>query len=186
MTADAQRNRFRLWMLLPALLAFILMTVFFRSLGREDQEDLPSALIDRPVPQFELPGLGDRPGMSTADLKGGGVKLVNVWASWCVPCRAEHPWLTALAEDGVTIHGLNYKDKAADAEAFLDELGDPYSRVGSDTSGRVGIEWGVYGVPETFVVDDSGTIVYKHVGPITAGDVSNKIRPAMERARASD
>jgi len=178
------RTGIRPWMLIPALLAFILVSVFFVGLGREDKENLPSALIDRPVPEFALDGLGARPGLASADLAAPGVKLVNVWASWCVPCRVEHPWLTALAEEGVTVHGLNYKDTPAGAEAFLDELGDPYTRIGVDETGRVGIDWGVYGVPETFVVDGTGTIVYKHVGPIQAGDIEGKIRPAMERARA--
>jgi len=186
MSGDGEAGRkggIRPWMLLPALAALLLVSAFLVQLGREDKEDLPSPLVGKPVPEFALEGLGGRPGLSSEDLRAPGVKLVNVWASWCVPCRAEHPWLMGLAEEGVTIHGLNYKDKTADAEAFLTDLGDPYTRVGVDETGRVGIEWGVYGVPETFVIDGEGTIVYKHVGPINPGDVSEKIRPAIERAR---
>ena len=180
---DDRRGVLRPWMLVPALLALALMALFFVQLGREDKEDLPSPLVGKPVPRFELPGLGDRPGLASADLAESGVKLVNVFASWCVPCRVEHPQIEALSEAGITVHGLNYKDEPADAERFLAELGDPYTRIGRDGSGRVGIEWGVYGVPETFVIDGSGTIVHKHVGPIREGDLADKILPAIEAAR---
>ena len=180
----ARSGGFRPWMLVPALGALMVIASFFVGLGREDADKLPSALIDKPVPEFQLDGLGDVPGLSTADLKGGGVKLVNIWASWCKPCRHEHPWIEALAEEGITVHGINYKDEPANARSFLDELGNPYTRIGVDRRGRVGIDWGVYGVPETFVVDDAGRIVYKHIGPIQAGDIEGRIRPAIERARA--
>jgi len=100
-------------------------------------------------------------------LTAPGLKLVNFWASWCAPCRAEHPLLTELARDGVPIIGVNYKDEGTDARAFLDELGNPYVAVGVDDSGRTGIEWGLYGVPETFVIDDEGTVLLRHAGPLT-------------------
>ena len=131
-----------------------------------DPSPLPSTLIGREVPAFELSGLGTTPGLAAADLKGPGVKLINIWASWCGPCRVEHPKLMALAADGVVIHGLNYKDQPENAEGFLAELGNPYDRIGVDDTGRTGIEFGVYGVPETFVVDAEGRIRYKLVGPI--------------------
>jgi cytochrome c biogenesis protein CcmG/thiol:disulfide interchange protein DsbE len=152
-------------------------------LQREDAGTLPSALVDRPVPEFRLAGLREgAPGLSTADLKAPGVKLVNIWASWCAPCRAEHPQLIALAESGVPLHGINYKDERAAATGFLDELGDPFRLIGVDDTGRTGIEFGVYGVPETFVVDGEGTVVYRHVGPIMPRDIERFIAPAIEKA----
>ena len=178
------RRRLRPWMVLPAGVALALVALFFVQLGREDREDLPSPLIGKAVPDFDLPGLGDRPGLATADLSAPGVKLVNVFASWCVPCRVEHPQIEALAARGIPVHGLNYKDAPGDAERFLAELGDPYARVGRDEAGRVGIEWGVYGVPETFVIDGEGKIVHKHVGPIQADDLETRIMPAIARARS--
>ena len=147
---------------------------------------VPSALIDKPVPQFTLaglPGAGPRlgEGFSNADLTGQ-VSLVNVFASWCLPCRVEHPILMRLARDRkVRIFGLNYKDKPEDARAWLKELGNPYWRIGADRDGRVGIDWGVYGVPETFIVDSQGRIRYKQVGPITASDLDEKILPIIDR-----
>jgi cytochrome c biogenesis protein CcmG/thiol:disulfide interchange protein DsbE len=177
-----RRSGFRPWMVIPLLGAFAVLSTFLLGLGREDADVLPSPLIDRPAPEFALEGLGDVPGFSTEDLRGSGVTVVNVWASWCVPCRHEHPWIEALAKEGHTVYGINYKDDPANAQAFLDELGNPYERIGVDGSGRVGIDWGVYGVPETFVVDGEGRIAYKHVGPIQAGDLSEKILPAIERA----
>lgn len=177
---------FRLWMLVPALGALAVLAVFMLGLKREGNiRDLPSAFIGKPAPEFSLPSLyADRPGFSTADLKTDGVKLVNIWASWCVPCRAEHPQLEELAQMGLTLHGINYKDTEEGAKRFLDELGDPFTLIGADRTGRTGIEWGVYGVPETFVVDGEGRIVYKHIGPITGEQIQTKILPAVEQARA--
>jgi cytochrome c biogenesis protein CcmG/thiol:disulfide interchange protein DsbE len=181
--APREPGGFRLWMLVPALGAALVLAVFMLGLQRENAQTLPSALIDKPVPEFRLAGLREgEPGLSTADLHAPGVKLVNVWASWCAPCRAEHPQLMALAERGVPIHGINYKDERGAATGFLDELGDPYTLIGADDSGRTGIEFGVYGVPETFVVDGEGTVVYRHVGPITARDLEKYIAPAIEEA----
>jgi len=187
MTDEPKRSGFRPWMIVPALGAFAVVSTFFVGLGREDQDVLPSQLIDRPAPDFALDGvegLDGVPGLATADLTGGGVKLVNVWASWCVPCRAEHPFIEALAEE-LPVHGLNYKDDPQAARTFLAELGNPYTRIGADESGRVGIEWGVYGVPETYVIDGEGRVRYRHVGPINPGDIEKRIRPAIEAARAA-
>lgn len=145
-----------------------------------DPSTLPSALIDQPVPTFELPPIAGRdgPGFSSADLEGR-VSLVNVFASWCVPCRVEHPLLMALAEDGVAIYGINYKDPADQATGWLAELGDPYRAIGADGQGRVAIDWGVYGVPETFVVDGQGRIRHRHVGPLQPRDIEKTIRPLL-------
>ena len=150
--------------------------------------EIPSALLDKPVPAFDMPALAGRdgPGLATADLKGE-VSLVNVFASWCAACRVEHPLLMRLAEQGVVpVHGLNYKDRPDAAVAWLQRFGDPYDRVGSDVSGRVGIDWGVYGVPETFVVNAEGHIVCKHIGPVMARDLDNKLLPAIAAARAGE
>lgn len=179
------RGGFRLWMVVPALGAAMVLAVFLLGLERDNAQELPSALIDEPAPQFVLEPLGDgRPGLSTADLEAPGIKLVNVWASWCPPCRAEHPQLMALGESGITLYGINYKDKRENAVAFLDEHGDPFERIGADTTGRTAIDFGVYGVPETFVIDSDGTIVYRRAGPILEGDIERYIMPAIEKAHA--
>ncbi len=147
---------------------------------------VPSALIDKPVPVFSLPGLdtGDGSGgegFSSADLKGQ-VSLVNVFASWCIPCKAEHPILMHLANtEGLAIFGLNYKDKPADARAWIKKLGNPYRRIGVDAKGRVAIDWGVYGVPETFVIGPEGRIRYKHVGALKIRDVDDVILPIIRK-----
>ncbi len=146
--------------------------------------EIPSPLIGKPVPLFELaPVRGRTLGLSSADLKGD-VSLVNVFASWCVACKDEHPVLLEMKRQGVVpIHGLNYKDRSEDAAKWLDDLGDPYTRTGADIDGRVAIDWGVYGVPETFVIDREGRIAYKHIGPITPGVLEKTLRPLIERLR---
>lgn len=147
---------------------------------------VPSALIDKPVPEFTLAGLPGAgvelaEGFSSADLRGR-VSIVNVFASWCFPCRVEHPLLMRLARNPkVRIFGLNYKDRPEDARAWLKELGNPYYRIGADREGRIAIDWGVYGVPETFIIDAGGRIRYKHVGPITPNDLDEIIVPIIER-----
>lgn len=153
-----------------------------------DPRSVPSVLVDRPVPEFALPPIMgvDRPGLSRAALATiDEPYLVNVFASWCGPCRAEHPVLVRLARDhGVPLMGLNYKDAPDDARAWLAEVGNPYLKIGSDVSGRAGIEWGVFGVPETFVVDASGTILMRHVGPIVTPEAEAAILNALAGAAA--
>ncbi len=170
--------------ILPVLVVALLAILLFAGL-RLDPRIIPSALIDRPVPQFDLPPLpGKEPGLIAAEFSRGGISVVNVWASWCGPCRIEHPQVMTLAGvDGVRMIGLNYKDDEANALAFLQQLGDPYAAVGADHSGRVAIEWGVYGVPETFLIDGQGRIVLKHVGPLRPEDIAEKMLPAIERLR---
>jgi cytochrome c biogenesis protein CcmG, thiol:disulfide interchange protein DsbE len=169
----------RLLFLLPALLFLALAAAFWRGIGR-DPSLVPSALVGKPAPSFELPPLlPGKPGLATADLRGKPV-LVNVFASWCVPCRAEHPLLMRLAADGATLYGIDYKDKPEDARQWLDGLGDPYQKIGADNSGGVAIDWGVYGVPETFVVDRTGTIRYKRVGPLDAEAIDGTILPLLK------
>ena len=171
----------RLLFLLPVLI-FIGVGIGLALGLTRDPSTLPSALIDQPVPTFELPPVAGRegPGFGSADLVGR-VSLVNVFASWCVPCRVEHPLMMALADDGVAIYGIDYKDPAEQAAAWLAELGDPYRAVGADRDGRVAIDWGVYGVPETFVIDPAGRIRYRFVGPLQEREIEETLRPLLEQ-----
>lgn len=172
-----------LFSLIPVTL-FAAVAVYFGIGLQRDSRVLPSALIDQAVPEFALPPLIDgRPGLDSAALQGE-VVLVNFFASWCVPCRYEHPLLMRLAATGtVAIHGMNWKDKPEDARKWLDELGDPYTRIGSDQSGRIGIDWGVYGIPETYLVDAGGRIRYKKVGPMDQELLDQTILPMIEGLR---
>ncbi|MBT3171593.1 MAG: DsbE family thiol:disulfide interchange protein [Rhodospirillaceae bacterium] len=167
-------------MLAPAAFA-VLAAVLAWQLLTGSPDKIPSALIDKSIPEFDLPPIpGWDKGLSSADIVEGGVSIVNVFASWCGPCRIEHPLLMDIAaQEILPIWGLNYKDQPADAARWLGELGDPYTQIGSDLSGRVGIDWGVYGVPETFVIDAGGRIVYKHIGVLTRIDWDEKIMPLI-------
>ena len=181
-TAPRRRGLPRMYALPLILFAFIVVA-FAVGLNLNPRE-VPSVLIGKPIPDFRLPPVQGRTlGLSSDDLKGE-VSLVNVWASWCTECRKEHPVLMALAARKVVpLHGLNYKDKPDDAQAWLDGLGDPYLRIGADISGRVAIDWGVYGVPETFVVDGEGRIAHKHIGAMTERTVAETIMPLVDRLR---
>ncbi len=179
------RGRRALIALVPLIVFALLAGIFLMQLlsGR-DNSTIPSALIGRPAPETSLPPLegSGMPGLESADF-AGRVTLVNVWASWCAPCREEHPVLMELARDGrFTIAGLNYKDEPQNALRFLGSLGNPFQAVGTDRNGRAAIQWGVYGVPETFVVGKDGTIVYKHVGPISPEALESGLMPAIEEA----
>jgi cytochrome c biogenesis protein CcmG/thiol:disulfide interchange protein DsbE len=172
----------------PLMLAPLIVFGGFAALAlvglqRENPNELPTALAGRPAPAVQVTPLGEGPLLQDADLRGAGVKLVNYWASWCAPCRVEHPNLTGLAAEGVTIYGVNYKDKPANALGFLAELGNPYAAMGADESGRMALDWGVYGVPETYVIDGQGNIVLRFAGPITERVLESTIRPAIEAAR---
>lgn len=174
----------RLLFILPVALFAVLAGYFSLGLFR-DPSVLPSALIDKPAPEFTLPALADKQGLATPDL-AGRVTLVNFFASWCVPCRAEHPMLMRLAgQDGFALYGIDYKDKPEDAKKLLAELGDPYRRIGVDRDGRTAIDFGVYGVPETYVLDKDGRIRYRQVGPITSEDYDQKILPLLKQLGAS-
>ena len=150
-----------------------------------DPRELPSPLLERPVPRFELaPVRGRILGLSSGDLRGE-VSVVDVFASWCKACRDEHPlWMQLSAQRAVTVHGLNYRDQPGDAARWLDELGDPYVRTGADIDGRVGIDWGVYGVPETFVVDKRGVIRHKIIGAITPAIVAERLLPLVRQLQS--
>lgn len=180
-------RRRRLLSLLPLLL-FVALAVTFAAqlLSGRDNSVVPSALLGQKVPSTNLPALEGSPipGIEP-DYFAGEVTILNVWASWCAPCREEHPLLMQLAADGrFRIAGLNYKDQAEHARRFLGDLGNPYDAVGTDQTGRTAIDWGVYGVPETFVVGKDETILFKHVGPLTREVVVNRLLPEIERALA--
>ncbi len=164
---------------LPLLVFAGLAALLWQGLGR-DPKLVPSPLVGRPAPAFALPTVRDPARtVSERDLRGRAA-LLNVWASWCTACRQEHPFLLRLArEEGVAIYGLNYKDRREDALRWLDRLGDPYVWSAQDRSGRVGIDWGVYGVPETFVLDAQGIIRYKHVGPLDEKVWRERIAPLL-------
>ena len=182
--APRRRSRGRALVLLPAALFAALAAAFYWGLMNSDDR-LPSALIGRAVPEFDLPPIEGRDdGLSSADLQGE-VSIVNVWASWCVPCRVEMPLLVELAAQGtVPIHGINYKDAPDAALSFLDETGDPYTRIGADRSGRASLDRGVYGLPETFVIDAQGRIAYKHVGPFDRRSLEQDILPVVRRLQS--
>ncbi|MEM7619392.1 MAG: DsbE family thiol:disulfide interchange protein [Pseudomonadota bacterium] len=176
----------------PFIVFALLGTLFVYALSSDDPSLVPSTLLGKPVPDFNLPALEGLkthqdvsvPGFSSEDLHQGEVSLINVWASWCVPCRQEHPFITALAQQhDIPVYGLNQKDTQTGALNFLQELGNPYRAVGRDVSGRVSIDWGVYGVPETFVVNGQGQIIYKHIGPITSQKTVQRLIMEIKKAR---
>lgn len=175
--------RIRPLMLVPPAIFAVLAGLFAGGMLRDNPDALPSARVGQVAPVVALKPLGDLPLFDPAALADGEVKLVNYWASWCAPCRAEHPMLEALAGEGVAIYGINYKDDPDDALAFLSELGNPYRAIGADDTGRTAIDWGVYGVPETYVIDGAGRILLRQAGPITRNVLENLIRPALAQAR---
>ncbi|WP_199194782.1 DsbE family thiol:disulfide interchange protein [Phyllobacterium phragmitis] len=190
--SNTSRRRRLLLALLPLAIFVALAAIFtIQLLSGRDESVIPSALIGKPAPAMTLPPLEGLlkdgqpvPGLDPAAF-AGEVTLVNVWASWCVPCRAEHPLLMQLAKDErFRLVGVNYKDRPENARRFLGDLGNPFAAVGADNSGRAAIEWGVYGVPETFLVGRDGKIVYKHVGPFDARSVRDELMPAVAKALA--
>ncbi|MDX8495675.1 DsbE family thiol:disulfide interchange protein [Mesorhizobium sp. VK22B] len=187
-TQTPSPSRRRLFVLLP-LLVFLGLAGLFLSqlLSGRDVAEIPSALIGLPAPQTNLPPLegSNLPGLESKSF-AGKVTLVNVFASWCAPCREEHPVLLALAQDRrFTLAALNYKDEPENARRFLGDLGNPYQAIGVDPAGRAAIDWGVYGVPETFVVGKDGKIAYKHVGPLTPESARDLLLPQIEKALAA-
>jgi cytochrome c biogenesis protein CcmG, thiol:disulfide interchange protein DsbE len=174
----------RLVLFLVPLFAFLLLAVFlYRGLFLNPRE-VPSPLIGKPAPQFELPKLQSEVAFSSKDMLGQ-VWVFNVWASWCTPCRVEHPLFNQLAKQNIVpIIGLNYKDQPTAARRWLGELGDPYQFTVVDGDGRVGLDFGVYGVPETFVIDKQGVIRHKHIGPVTPEAMQKKIIPLVRELQA--
>ena len=191
-TVSEQKPK-RLFVLLPLIFFLALAALFFFRLGSGDPSRIPSALIGHPAPATNMapvPGLLARdgqqlPGIDAAGFKGA-VTLVNVWASWCVPCHDEAPLLDALSADKrIRIVGINYKDQPENAQRFLGRYGNPFVAAGADRNGRASVEWGVYGVPETFLVGRDGRIAYKLVGPITEANLDRVLKPEIEKALAA-
>ncbi len=188
---DLRRRRRSPLVFLPLVLFALLMVLFLVRLYSGDASLLPSALIGKPVPAFTLPpveGLAGKPGFSDADLREGKVTLINVFASWCVPCHQEHETVMKLAADpalakaGVRLFGLAYKDDPEAVRRFLAQAGDPFARVGADRNGRTAIDFGVYGVPETFIIKGGGTIAYRFVGPMSEESYRSTILPEIAKA----
>ena len=181
--------RRKLIVFLPLVLFLALVAIFFLRLGGSDPSRVPSALIGRPVPETPLPPLpglerdgAPLPGI-TPEIFPGKVTLVNVWASWCVPCRDEAPLLHQIAQDHrIQVVGINYKDQPENARRFLERYGNPFIAAGADANGRASIEWGVYGVPETFLIGRDGRIAHKLIGPITQENLQAELKPAIEKA----
>ena len=189
---DAGAWRRRMIVFIPLVAFLALAAVFVLRLGAGDPSRIPSALIGHPAPRTDLPPLAGLerdgkpvPGLDSADFEGQ-VTVLNVWASWCVPCRDEAPLLMTLAADSrVRVVGINYKDQADNARRFLGRYGNPFAANGTDGNGRAAIEWGVYGVPETFVIGRDGRIAYKLIGPITPDNLDTALKPAIEQALAN-
>ena len=190
MSESTQPTQRHPWLMaLPLMLFAGIAALFWLKLGSGDPSRIPSALIDRAAPQIKLPQLeglvsngASIPGLDPAVFRGN-VSIVNVWASWCVPCHDEAPLLMELAKDKrLQLVGINYKDAPDNARRFLGRYGNPFSVVGVDSNGRAGIEWGVYGVPETFIVGREGTILYKLVGPVTPDNINGVLNAEIDKA----
>ncbi|HSI41201.1 MAG TPA: DsbE family thiol:disulfide interchange protein [Xanthobacteraceae bacterium] len=191
MSTAARPNGRRLLVLLPLIGFLALAGLFYGRLFSGDPSRLPSALVGRPAPALDLPALDGLtrdgapvPGIVAADFKGR-VTVLNVWASWCAPCRDEHPLLVQLAGlPGIRLVGLNYKDDTGNARRFLGRFGNPFAAVGVDAGGRAAIDWGVYGVPETFIIGRDGRVAYKFVGPLDPESLRTRLLPEIEKAQA--
>ncbi|HLW92137.1 MAG TPA: DsbE family thiol:disulfide interchange protein [Roseiarcus sp.] len=185
----ARASRRRLFLaILPLIVVAGLGALFFARLFAGDASRIPSALIGQGAPPINLPGLDGAPGLADADLRQGRVSIVNIFGSWCLPCHAEHPTLMALVADkdlaakGVKLYGVAQKDDPENLRRFLGAKGDPYAKIGLDADGRAGVDWGVYGVPETFIVKGDGTIAYKFIGPMDADTMASVVRPEIVKA----
>lgn len=171
------------WLIfIPPAVFGLLVGLFLTGMFRDNPDALPSTLVGRAAPGLQVAEMPQAPLTTPEALTAPGLKLVNFWASWCAPCRAEHPFLVELAGQGIPIHGINYKDQPAQAASFLAELGNPYATLGADAAGRTAIEWGVYGVPETYLIDGNGKVLLRHAGPITRQEYERTIRPAIAAA----
>ena len=184
MTPEPAQRRLGL-ALLPVLIFAVLALIFWKGLFGNPSE-IPSVLIGKPVPDFALPGIegSNIPGLASADLKSGGVSIVNIWASWCGPCRLEHPVLLELSKrKDIRLYGINNKDEAENARRFLGTLGQPFAGIGADTNGRTTIDWGSYGVPETFIIDGKGIIRFKWIGPLSPEILTGVFANEIEKAK---
>ncbi len=177
---EVQKKRFNYFLLIPPLIFFGLAAMFYLGLKRENPNYMPSALIGQVTPSVNLTDLREDPAPVDDDFRAPKIKLVNFWASWCAPCRAEAPLLERMANEmDIPILGINYKDQPSQALAFLDELGDPFEKIGADQNGRNSIDWGVTGIPETFVVDENGVILLRYPGPISVSILNKRILPLL-------
>lgn len=176
----------KLIMMLPPLVFLGLAVLFYTGMGRDNPNDLPSVFIGKPAPAIEQAALPGIPAPVQADLAQGRVTLVNFWASWCPPCRAEHPTLMALAAEGITVIGVNMMDREGDALAFLEEDGNPFASIAFDPKGRTRLEWGVTAPPETFIVNGNGEVVYRFIGPLVGDDYAQRFRPELDKALAAE
>ena len=176
-------GKIRPLMLLPPVLFLVIVSVFLVGNFREGRDELPSTMVGRDAPAMELGVLEGRDAFDNDDLRAGEVALVNFWASWCPPCRAEMPFFADLTAQGFTIYGVNARDDPANAQAFLDELGNPFAGIGTSRDGRAAIDWGVYGMPETFVVDGEGRVITRYAGEVTERVWRDRLLPAIEEAR---
>ena len=172
-------------MALPPLLFLLLAGMFWWGMGRENAGELPSVFVGQPAPPVGAAALPGIPGLTAADLASGQVTVVNFWASWCPPCRAEHPTLKALAAEGVHVVGVNMLDREADALAFLAEEGNPFAAIAYDPKGKTRLDWGVTAPPETFILNGDGTVAYRFIGPMVGDDYAQRFRPALEAALAA-
>ena len=179
MTEDPKKS-FNYFLLLPPFVFLGLAIMFYIGLQRENPNDLPSQFIGQSAPAVNLTDLREDPAPVDADFRNGNMQLVNFWASWCAPCRAEAPILEHMAKEmDIPIIGINYKDQPAQAKSFLTQFGDPFVQIGADSTGRNAIEWGVTGVPETFVLDGEGKILLRYPGPITQSILDSRILPLL-------
>ncbi|MBN2740611.1 MAG: DsbE family thiol:disulfide interchange protein [Rhodobacteraceae bacterium] len=172
-------------MFIPPLIFAGLAGMFIWGMQREDPSQLPTVFAGKPAPPVQLEPLGSFEPFTDVELRDGKVKLVNFWASWCAPCRIEHPNLEALANEGIPVYGVNYKDTPSKALAFLSQMGNPYSELGADPKGQMALNWGVYGVPETFVVDGEGKVLFRFAGPVTERVIASDLRPLLEGKAAA-
>ena len=172
--------------LLPPVIFAAMAGLFAAGMLRDDGQELPSALVGQPAPATEMQPLPGYPALDLAVLDDGEVKLVNFFASWCGPCRLEHPSLMALAAEGVPLYGIAYKDDPDRTAAFLEELGNPFNAIGQDRTGRIAPDWGLYGVPETFVLAGDGTVIDRMPFPLTPELVERRLRPSLAEAEAHD
>lgn len=166
-------------MFLPLVVVAGFVGASWWAMGRQDPNAMPTALAGKPAPAVSLEPLGAGEPFTDADLRNGKIKLVNYWASWCAPCRVEHPNLKRMSDDGVEIFGVNWKDTPDKALGFLAEMGDPFTKLGADPKNKMGIDWGVAGVPETFVVDGEGNIITRIAGPLTDAVIEAQVEPLL-------
>lgn len=176
----------RVLLAIPLVVMAGLAGLFYGGMGRENPNDLPSVFLNQPAPPIEQAALPGIPAPMQADLAGGQVTVVNFWASWCPPCRAEHPTLKALAAEGVQVIGVNMMDREADALAFLEEEGNPFVKIAFDPKGKTRLEWGVTAPPETFIINGKGEVVFRFIGPMVGDDYLNRFRPELDKALAAN